>query len=808
MINAKDVLASVRLTDAETANVQRIEGILSEEIYKATLTGYDGRRVEIRLATPATPKEALAVKRRFQSAGWTVDMAALGEGSDPGYFFAFEPPGVPRPAKVETPPLDVRSAMIQALTASTGVAAGFKLVDRPDLSIIFGSYNRRQNLERAVESIRSSVGAYTYEIVVTDGGSTDGSREWLASQPDVILLGERRLEGAVAAFNHAFSSSRGAFVANFNDDAVYEGDALARGVDYMLRTPEAGQVAFAFKGDGEEWTINEVYPPRDFPSVKHLTTYANFGITRRDVANKVACIQGGFWSPVYRTYCGDNELSAWIWKLGYRVDKLPDARVIDLRTDDALRSKNTANLGREAKRMYYRWPADAFLPDGPDPRVTDTELAAFRAVRDAVAEPAPVATSDAANVAQLVGWPLPEREGTLVRIGRAIAAFDPKEGGSFPERAALFRPERVLHVHLGTDADPQAGLVRALKAFGTYSQINWLQLSPTDRHISILEEAERIRPTLVFMQLQTAGALDVETIARLREVADSSCVIATWCGDVGSENSPWGADGKSNLDWQVAFERACDLTLHSSYSHVRILRAAGIHSAAYLQIGYDEEQYRPAIHAVDCDLDEDCSCGAYAPKDYYVSFLGSRYAGGDAFSRSMKYHDGDLRDAIIAGMHDTFENKLGLFGRGWASLIDGFEEKVIALPQAHTVYQRSHIGLNVSLANYLEAYSSDRIFRILGSGATLLTMRFPMIETFGLRHGENCLIFDDEEAAVSMASSYMACALSEGGEINGLPPNAIADAGARLAIENHTWDVRMRELLPLVDAVRAARRGA
>ena len=44
-----------------------------------------------------------------------------------------------------------------------------------DLSIVFGTYNRRAHLERCLRSIRASLAnsVVTYEGIVTDGGSTD-----------------------------------------------------------------------------------------------------------------------------------------------------------------------------------------------------------------------------------------------------------------------------------------------------------------------------------------------------------------------------------------------------------------------------------------------------------------------------------------------------------------------------------------------------------------------------------------------------------------------------------------------------------
>ena len=95
-----------------------------------------------------------------------------------------------------------------------------------------------------------------------------------------------------------------------------------------------------------------------------------------------------------------------------------------------------------------------------------------------------------------------------------------------------------------------------------------------------------------------------------------------------------------------------------------------------------------------------------------------------------------------------------------------------------------------------ECYTSDRLFRILGCGALLLVKSFPDMSVLGLRHGENCLAWETPEEAVTLAKDALA---------NHDTLDGIAQAGAKLAREHHTWQVRMHELAAYVDAVRRTR---
>lgn len=796
MMTAKEARQSVALSDAEKTELDRIEKAVDAAIFPADRK-WDGlaRNFTVYMTEKSAPLGAIYVdpglsasalrllnifKYRREDDGWVVGMtAAMGPYGDiEAIHYTLEP--------APHNPSQPSQVIVKATTSRTGSSQPemswfgdeFQAPMKPVLSIIFGTYNRIDHLQRAVASVRRSARRLDYEIIVCDGGSTDGSRKWLAEQPDIVLVGERRLEGAVKAFNQCYAISRGEFIANLNDDCVVQGEALTEGVKYLQSHPKTGQVAFGFKGEGEDWHINDIYEHEKFPNVTWPTTYANFGITRRSVADKVVEITGGFWCPVYKTYAADCELSAWVWKLGHRVDKLPHQRVIDTRADDALRTTNNKNSGLEARRMYARWPAEAFRVEGPDPRVGKDELARFRTIKEGKKEETPKEEVDMlATFVEMVGWPAPEEEKRLQKLAPLVRALDPVEG-QFPKRVPFSTTERVLHVSMGTDADPQDAQVRALAAMGGagYKQLRWYADFPDHeaRQKAIIDAALELKPTIVFMQLQAQNVVDVETVKQLRfvtEMQGSHAVIVTWNGDIGDVNSPY------NVDWQTALGRMVDLNLHSSYSHVRALRAAGVHNAGYLQIGYDEQQY----------------CLDPAPATYDVCFLGSRYADGNAFTKTLARHDAGLRDQAVTAMQKAFGDRFGLYGNGW-----GGKQQTVPLDKAHEVYQRSKIGLNVSLVNFFGAYSSDRLHRILGCGSLALTKRFPLMSTWGgLKHGENCLIWDHPDQAVEMAKNVL---------VDPERLTTIATAGQKLAVENHTWIVRMGEFQTYVDAVRAARK--
>ena len=219
-----------------------------------------------------------------------------------------------------------------------------------DLSIVFGTYNRRKHLVDCIESIRSSVGSLSYEIIVVDGGSDDGSREYLAVQPDVVFLGERTLDGAIIAFNKGFSFARGWAVVNCNDDNVFIEDCLAKAYRYLCEYRDrVAQVAFA-----HDEAFNGKFGRGDVVCGKQC---ANFGMAQRVIGNYV-----GWWGNTYHTYGGDTEASMKYWELGYTVYFLADCKVHHARVHDDLRRENDA-----APHFFAIWTPDRIkaFPDSP-----------------------------------------------------------------------------------------------------------------------------------------------------------------------------------------------------------------------------------------------------------------------------------------------------------------------------------------------------------------------------------------------------------------------------------------------------------
>lgn len=93
--------------------------------------------------------------------------------------------------------------------------------DLPNVSVIIPTFDRMWCLPAAVASCRGT--RCRTEIIVVDDGSTDGTWDWLRTQPDIIAIyqANRGKDWAVA---RALSVARGAFVKFLDsDDEIVQG---------------------------------------------------------------------------------------------------------------------------------------------------------------------------------------------------------------------------------------------------------------------------------------------------------------------------------------------------------------------------------------------------------------------------------------------------------------------------------------------------------------------------------------------------------------------------------------------------------
>lgn len=98
----------------------------------------------------------------------------------------------------------------------------------PDISVLLLSWNTQELTLRCLESLPASVDDdLTYEVIVVDNGSRDGSARALAARDDIVLIPNSENRGYAAAVNQAYAAARADTVLLLNSDVDFGPGALS-----------------------------------------------------------------------------------------------------------------------------------------------------------------------------------------------------------------------------------------------------------------------------------------------------------------------------------------------------------------------------------------------------------------------------------------------------------------------------------------------------------------------------------------------------------------------------------------------------
>lgn len=192
-----------------------------------------------------------------------------------------------------------------------------------------------------------------------------------------------------------------------------------------------------------------------------------------------------------------------------------------------------------------------------------------------------------------------------------------------------------------------------------------------------------VEANLVFIQIQATG-ISRESISWLKYI---NAFIVHWSGDVRQPLPDFYIEMAS---WGV------DLTCFSNMEDVRTMRALGFRSE-FLQIGYDPEIYKKE------------GAKGVAPE---IVFMGNN-CGGFPLSQ--------YRKDMVQFLRKEYGSRFGLYGSGWGGLEDGSY-----MGDQHgeaAIYRGAKIGINLSHFD-CERYTSDRMFRMMGTGICILSHNF------------------------------------------------------------------------------------
>jgi GT2 family glycosyltransferase len=206
----------------------------------------------------------------------------------------------------------------------------------PDVSVVIATRNRCDLLSEAIQAVRVQAGV-TFEMIVVDDASEDGTWEYLSTRSDVRSFRQETRAERSRARNLGLSHARGRYVMFLDDDDLLKPRALVTLAGALDKHPEA----IASAGARLDWFVHEKWVRRDshprFARKRDMFDALVFGwsaisgqnLYRTDAVRKV----GGYDNDI--SYTEDRDLWLKISRLGpvvlrpeavmtYRIPRVQD----------------------------------------------------------------------------------------------------------------------------------------------------------------------------------------------------------------------------------------------------------------------------------------------------------------------------------------------------------------------------------------------------------------------------------------------------------------------------------------------------
>jgi GT2 family glycosyltransferase len=248
-----------------------------------------------------------------------------------------------------------------------------------DVSVVIVNWNTKDLLEKCLRSVYDTVPPLSFEVIVVDNASIDGSADMVADLfPQVALIRSNVNLGYSAGSNLGMMSASGEFVLLMNPDAELKAQAVQRMVEFARGNPRIAVVGpkllnpdGSLQKNGRRfttwwrevlgmtklyWLWVRLYPEADWGRV-------NFDIPARVDEVSGACMfirksvideVGGFDERFFMYY----EEVDWCRRMaqaGWEVYYLPTAEVIHHQASSAKKTKLFASrVAYRSQYLYFR----------------------------------------------------------------------------------------------------------------------------------------------------------------------------------------------------------------------------------------------------------------------------------------------------------------------------------------------------------------------------------------------------------------------------------------------------------------------
>lgn len=260
-----------------------------------------------------------------------------------------------------------------------------------DVSIIIVNYNTKQLTKACIDSIIEYTTEVTYEIILVDNASTDGSVEMFSKDTNIRFLPQPQNLGFGKANNVGIQAAKGKYVFLLNSDTYLCNNALKLFFDFCESNHDKKIGAVGCLLNGKD--LKRTHSFADFPRIGQVLLarfinplYKLFGNTYNTLDNdslikdtpfKVDYVTGadifirkslldkyGAFDPEFFMYFEETEMQHRLTKAGYPSYILPTPEIVHLE-GGSIKKTNKRNIRKmmmvqRSQFLYFKKTASRF----------------------------------------------------------------------------------------------------------------------------------------------------------------------------------------------------------------------------------------------------------------------------------------------------------------------------------------------------------------------------------------------------------------------------------------------------------------
>lgn len=302
---------------------------------------------------------------------------------------------------------------------------------------------------------------------------------------------------------------------------------------------------------------------------------------------------------------------------------------------------------------------------------------------------------------------------------------------------------KLLHIGFPNPAQGKAFTKKSTE----YRFIDWTAWTAIPNNVDNLHKhikdlCDDFNPDIIFMQIQSPGVITPEFVKTLPGL------VINWTWDYREPTPQWMVDVAPYV-----------LSAFTNETDVEYIQSLG-HRAMFLQGGFDNDIYKP-------DGKYEASTGPD------IVFMANNYPDDEYDFPLIQY-----RMDMVSLLKERYGDKFAVYGFGWPGQ-NPLQSFMHRESKEAACYRGAKIGINLSHFE-TNRYTSDRMFRLLGSGILCLSHVYPRMEKDFI-DGKHLRTWHNFDELVELIDYYLS-------DEHVMERMQISEAGCELVHLNYTWE--------------------